>query len=167
MNAISRKMRRVLGLSTLVVAFFALQGTSEANYGPICQNATYGGFRTIPAHTICSERVVGRFTADQAFGNGSYAVWLKDYLIYPFGVHEAVLQTTYYKSYEFGTPLSSLITNYDPHGLDSNHIVCGAVANIWNRSESLDGAYLNGLAKPYNVDCDAAVSRFTGLPVVH
>lgn len=167
MNEVTKMTRRIVGLAALAIVFFALPATSEANYGPICQDPTYGGFRYIPAHTICPERVVGRFTADQAFGSGSYGVWLKDYILYPFGLREAVLQTTYYKSYTFGTPLSSLITNHDPHGLDSNHVVCGAVANTWNKTEPLDGAYLNGLAKPYNVDCDTAVSRFTGLPVVH
>jgi hypothetical protein len=141
-------------------------GSAQAN-APFCQNADHSYFRTVPAHTICSERVVGRFTSDTAYGAGSYGVWAKDYIVRPFGLPEVVLQTTYYKEHHIGTALNGYLTNYVPHGRDSNHVVCGAVANISDNSNYLVGWYDNGLAAKYNLDCDAAVSRFTGLPVAH
>ena len=157
---------RALALAAVVAGFMALPGAAQAS-APFCQDAAHDSFRYVPAHTICSERVVGRFTSDSVYGGGSYGVWAKDYLVRPFGLPEVVLQTTYYKEHHIGTRLYGYLTNSVPHGLDSNHVVCGAIANISDSFEFLVGWYDNGLAAKYNLGCDAAVSKFTGLPVVH
>jgi hypothetical protein len=169
------------GIAALVATLAVLPGSASADAG-FCSPAQY-----VPAHSICPERVVGRFISDELVdwtnlahpktNNRTGQIWLKDYVVRPFGLSEVVLSKTYYayNNGPYGTA-NYCVGGYwrgtwcyldDFYGLNSNRVVCGAVGNRGDVGGYVGGVYEQGLAASYNTDCDTAVSRFTGLPVYH
>jgi hypothetical protein len=160
-----KAIRHASLVALLAGCFVVLPGAAPASgYADFFCRGYLGNPNQLPAHTYCPERVVGRFTEDLAYSDSSRSgVWAKVYLLRPFGLPRAVLEHTYYNSTFDGGARANYILN----GLDSNRVVCGAIANVSDYPLSTIGYWSNGLVRPYALPCDQAVSKFTGLPVYH